>query len=237
MEKVFKVFLLSLMVQVAITIPTQSGDDLMAHLDFNRGDFKEIVQPENLTPTEAPLILTNDGESCECVPYWRCKLENSSATTQSHKFFGEVNVRFTPGSCQDVLDVCCPADRTEPDTNTQEEILFEGGSECGIRNVNGIDFLMTGNFQNEAGFGELPWTVALLNGTNSICGGSLIHPSIVLTAAHCVSGISASQLKIRAGEWDTQTTKERLQHQERDVRKVVIHPGFYNKSLVNDIVS
>lgn len=66
---------------------------------------------------------------------------------------------------------------------------------CGIRNPNGIDFKITGNKDNEAEYGEFPWMVAILNNNYVpgdpekrllICGGSLITPNVVLTAAHCV---------------------------------------------------
>lgn len=43
--------------------------------------------------------------------------------------------------------------------------------------------------------------------------------------------------KIRAGEWDTQTTKERLPYQERAVVQVIKHPKYNEKALFNDFVS
>jgi plasma kallikrein len=42
-------------------------------------------------------------------------------------------------------------------------------------------------------------------------------------------------LKIRAGEWDTQTKNELLPHQDRTVVQTVIHPEYYAGALYNDV--
>lgn len=65
----------------------------------------------------------------------------------------------------------------------------------------------------------------------------MIHPNVVLTGAHCVFNLTERDLKIRAGEWDTQTTKERLQFQERNVQAIIVHQEFQTRTLANDIVS
>lgn len=151
--------------------------------------------------------------------------------------------RFNPQSCQDVLDVCCPPDRemsgpaaiSAPPPPSPPPTQQSVG--CGIRNVNGIDFSLAGNTHMEAGFGEFPWMVAILGPVECLCGGSLIHPSVVLTGAHCVFNLTQGDLRIRAGEWDTQTTKERLPYQERGVQSIIVHQDFHVKTLANDVVS
>lgn len=45
------------------------------------------------------------------------------------------------------------------------------------------------------------------------------------------------ELKVRAGEWDTQTTKERLPFQERSASRIFSHPSYNEKSLAYDFVS
>lgn len=67
-----------------------------------------------------------------------------------------------------------------------------------------------------------------------LCGGSLIHPSVIATAAHCVHNKSASELLIRAGEWDTQTRKEPYPHQDRQVVEILIHENYKIGKLFND---
>lgn len=124
-------------------------------------------------------------------------------------------------------------------TTARPPVPVQKPSGCGIRNVGGIDFKLAGNVNFEAGFGEFPWAIAMIRieDDTCLCGGSLIHPNVVLTGTHCVKTFIASQIKIRAGEWDSQTTKERLPYQERNVKEIITHPEFSLKTLANDIVN
>merc|ERR1719264_2218724 len=68
------------------------------------------------------------------------------------------------------------------------------------------------------------------------CGGSLIAPGVILTAAHCAAKFQQepTKLKIRCGEWDTQNQTEPRPHQDRYVQNLDIHPEFNPRNLAND---
>jgi len=206
--------------------------------------FAQIVTPEPiLSPTTAPQTLITDGEQCTCVPYHMCDPANNTIRGENDVIdgFGLIDIRFDPDDCQEVLDVCCKNGnrKEEPIVPVPVANKPNRASGCGIRNVGGIDFQITGAYDNEAGFGEFPWTVAIIRIDDDacICGGSLIHPKAVLTANHCARDYlnSAKDIKIRAGEWDTQTTKERLPYQERIVSRIFSHPNYNERSLANDV--
>lgn len=68
------------------------------------------------------------------------------------------------------------------------------------------------------------------------CGGSLIHPGVVMTVAHCVVDLKNEHgIMIRAGEWDTQTVNEPYPHQDRAVVEVLVHEHYTRGSHFNDI--
>nr|AID60330.1 stubble-5 [Nilaparvata lugens] len=132
----------------------------------------------------------------------------------------------------------------EHSTTSNLPFVNEQKEGCGWRHTGGVRFRITGNVNNEAQFGEFPWMLALLvnnrideNTTLKLfaCGASLIHPQVVLTAAHCIKGRNTNDLMIRAGEWDTQTKNEILPHVDVNVGESIVHENYYAGGLHNDI--
>ncbi|CAG0878824.1 unnamed protein product [Darwinula stevensoni] len=97
---------------------------------------------------------------------------------------------------------------------------------------------MRGNFSSsgrivggeDAKPGTYPWMAALLDKRfprRPFCGGSLITPVHVLTAAHCVDEIlkNPKPFKVRIGEYDFDTDFE-TEHKDIPIGKVHVHPDY-----------
>lgn len=93
---------------------------------------------------------------------------------------------------------------------------------------------------NEAQPNEFPWMIGLFLRLRSgnlryIGGGSLIHSSVILTAAHSLRRIIPENLVVRAGEHDILDTMSDPKRQERNVTNIIVHEDIYVQGLINDI--
>ena len=86
----------------------------------------------------------------------------------------------------------------------------------------------------EAPPGMAPWQVSLQYGRagrwSHFCGGSLIHPSWVLTAAHCIDDVRMGDVSVAHGSRSLSSGGER-----RYPERFVVHEGYETASQGDDI--
>ncbi|XP_060870685.1 uncharacterized protein LOC132945080 isoform X2 [Metopolophium dirhodum] len=198
-------------------------------MDLTTQDIDKTILGEMSTPI--PQSMPSD--TCKCVPYYLCV--NGTIVTSGKRLIDEW---INKDRCPNSVDVCCydPIKSTKP-TEIPDP---EHRTICGHWNPLGVKNTITGESHNEAQFGEFPWMMAILKleanqSKTYICGGSLIHPRVVLTAFHCVNGKNPNDLVIRAGEWDTQTENEPLPSQDGQALKIINHADFEPDELLNDV--
>lgn len=85
---------------------------------------------------------------------------------------------------------------------------------------------------------QAPWMVALVDSSGrQFCGGALVRPAKVVTAAHCTlsqgsgSGIAASDMRVVAGRTDLRTQRGRV----AEVTDVWRHPEFGGVAKGEDV--
>ena len=82
-----------------------------------------------------------------------------------------------------------------------------------------------------------PWQAVVYaekQGTNltTFCGGSLINHRYILSAAHCLKGHEAKDVRIGLGVYNLTSAKRKDIHR---VNKIIVHPKYDEKTLRNDI--
>ena len=91
-----------------------------------------------------------------------------------------------------------------------------------------------GQFPHQVSLQVPRWTPEGIKNMH-FCGATVIHPLILLTAAHCLvsPNLSLSKVRIVAGEHDL--SRNSPAEQIRNIGQHVIHPGWDSKTWENDI--
>jgi len=110
-------------------------------------------------------------------------------------------------------------------------IAVASAQECGKPEVQGIRVIAG----KTAVRGSWPWQILMKFGGRAGCGGTLIAPQWVVTAAHCVYRREAYpwMFSVVVGEHDRQVREG--SEQEIRVQRVYRHPGYDPRRLNNDI--
>lgn len=185
---------------------------------YNDYDY-DTVAPETENVTDVPEVVR--------------RKRDTDATSNFSDVQGRQLTGTTPGinGCGSG-SVCC----RRPVYNTARALPV-----CGISNDENIHGRIKTKNQDtgRAGFGEFPWQAAILKRSGRemvyVCGGTLIDQQYIVTAAHCLKELEASDLKVRLGEWDVRDKSEFYPHVEYDVTGMYVHPEFYEGNLENDV--
>lgn len=195
--------------------------------------------PPSSTSSPGPAGPEAVSGTCRCAPAWQClDATKPVGQTEGGSFLTQVNVRTGGFSCPTPEEVCC----FNIDSSRQPPILPFAPT-CGKRNTEGVVTNFVGFENRQSQFGEFPWMAAVMTlqkfGPEEaplyICGGSLIHSQIVLTAAHYMEDKTASELAIRLGEWNFRERSESVPHQEHRIQEVLIHPNYVKTILAYDV--
>ncbi|KAM8711106.1 hypothetical protein ACLKA7_000268 [Drosophila subpalustris] len=82
----------------------------------------------------------------------------------------------------------------------------------------------------ETSIDDHPYQVSLQRSGSHFCGGSIYSHDIVITAAHCLQKVTASQIKVRVG-----STYWRSGGSLHSVRAFQNHEGYNARTMINDI--
>ncbi|XP_045212894.2 plasminogen-like [Mercenaria mercenaria] len=105
---------------------------------------------------------------------------------------------------------------------------------CGVPKFQPVNNRVVGG--HEARPGSWPWMVMLAEVGVLVCGGSILNEQFVLTAAHCFE----DELSRNPIRWQAYVGKHHLNYEDASeskhhVKEIIIHPGFQNTSMKNDI--
>jgi len=140
--------------------------------------------------------------------------------------------------CSDLSDMCynsdvlalCPATCNKCSGIPQTAAPQVSG-QCGKPDIQGITRVIAGK---TAIRGSWPWQILLMLSGQAMCGGTIIAPEWIVTAAHCVYGREWSgQFSVKVGEHDRYVNEG--SEATYQVQRVYRHQRYNPNRLNNDI--
>ncbi|KAJ8923627.1 hypothetical protein NQ315_010206 [Exocentrus adspersus] len=173
---------------------------------------------------------------CKHLPF--CRMDVMSNSNNQLEFLCIIEKAF--------VGVCCPDDIASSGTTGSQLVmdLPAGGYDyddnatntgCGV-STEGRSFST-----RRSGIQEWPWIAALYRPKQlqqgleqQFCGGSLITDTHILTASHCVQGLTPAEIRVRLGEYNFATPNE-SRSRDYGVVEIIEHEGFVLSTYENDI--
>merc|ERR1712037_419142 len=153
----------------------------------------------------------------------------------------DANDDYVSGHAWGYCDASCPVQETATTTTPTPATTaapgpvvtaVPGTCQCGVKGGAANGRIVGGQETEEH---EYPWQVGLVkpNGRTPWCGGTLISPTHVLTAAHCTLMAhpeNASSIRVLLGEHNTDDSD----FNRVDVAEIINHPKYNERILDND---
>lgn len=102
------------------------------------------------------------------------------------------------------------------------------------QNLSVINELIIGG--EEISIRQFPWQVSIAAGSLHICGGTILSPTKILTAAHCFAALNQGQLlrhiRVRAG-----SSRHNEKGTVREIVRAILHPEFNQPTRINNDIA